>query len=150
MLILFVRLSMIQRILCIGASRVSALPGNIACEFVLTVEEGIRRLSTAGRDAVVISIHSPLNAIAALLRTYPSLRVIVHRPSLTISEVIQYTKAGAFTCLTGAEPNGDEIVAALSAAHHKAPDIEGDSEEWRRGLIGESRSMQKILQIIRL
>jgi DNA-binding NtrC family response regulator len=154
MLILSVRISMTQRVLCIGASRVSGLPGNIAFEFVSTLEEGIRRLLVAAAEAVVISLPSPVPSIAPLLRTDPRLRVIVYRPDLTISEAIEYTKAGAFACLTGAGLNCDDIAAALSQTQDStmSPDPHADmkSEPWRRGLIGESRSMQKILQIIRL
>jgi DNA-binding NtrC family response regulator len=143
-----------QRVLCIGTTRVSGLPAGMVCEFVSTLSEGLRRLALTRTDAVVLSLDPIGPGITALLRVNPALRVIVQRPGLTMAEAVEYTKAGAFACLSGSELDRPELARTLAVTQpgaESSPATENtETEAWRERLIGESRSMQKVAQIIRL
>lgn len=53
-------------------------------------------------------------------------------------------------CMTGDEPSASELLTALRSKSGSAASSDEGTEAWKRLLIGESRGMQRVAQIIRL
>jgi DNA-binding NtrC family response regulator len=113
------------------------------------------RLRNGDCDVAVLSLAS-INAtgeeaLGALFRTAPHLPIIVHHRTGTIDDVIQLTRQGAFHVLLGeVEPGtfADAVARAARKAQLVPPATQ--TAPWRHFLIGQSRAMLQICEIIQL
>ena len=113
------------------------------------------RLRGGNCDVVILSLASlPAKgeeALSALFRVAPHLPVLVHHRSGTIDDVIHLTRQGAFHVLLGdVEP--ETLSEAVARAVRQSQLFQRNSETapWRHFLIGQSRSMLQICEIIQL
>ncbi len=119
------------------------------------LESALVRLRGERYHLAVVGLES-LNSSAEhvldhLLRSAPDVPLIVHHPTGTVDDVIHYTRLGAFHTFIGElQPQDlsvqisriDAIAEAKAEADAAAP--------WRRFLIGQSRSMLQVCEIIQL
>jgi len=121
--------------------------------------EALDRLNGAKFDAV--TIHLPLeqwnaeDLLEQIHRTQASIPVIVCDPEGTVADAVRFTKLGAFS-FTRAEDSGEfrQILEwAAEQCHSRDLATLGQAlsgEPWRQFLVGESRAMQQVMQVIRL
>ena len=133
--------------------RSSLRTADIVAENSLTV--AVDRLRNGNCDVVVLSLASldvtGEEALGALFRTAPHLPVIVHHKTGSIEDVISLTRQGAFHVLLG-DVDPEILSDAVSRASRQAllyPQA-AQSAPWRHFLIGQSRSMLQICEIIQL
>lgn len=121
----------------------NSLPG--ACE----------RLRAENYDVAVLSIASLASngeeALSALFAAAPYLPIIVHHRTGRIDDVIQMTRQGAFHVLLG-DVDAEALAEAVGRALRQAQAFQRSAETapWRRFLIGQSRSMLQICEIVQL
>src|ERR1700722_5001821 len=113
------------------------------------------RLRGGNCDVVVLSIASldsnGDDALAALFRVAPHLPVIVHHRTGGIDDVIHLTRQGAFHVLLG-DVDPEALAQAVSRAVRQSEMLQRTAETapWRHFLIGQSRAMLQICEIIQL
>jgi DNA-binding NtrC family response regulator len=122
-------------------------------------EEAIERLKGARFDAVII--HLPLeqwdaeDLLEQIHRTQAIVPVIICDPEGTVADAVRFTKLGAF-CFTKAEdPDEFKQILQWASEYSRSRDLAnlGNAvlnEPWRKFLVGESRVMQQVMQVIRL
>ena len=117
---------------------------------------GLERLKSNSFEAVVLSLASlgccGEEALAEVFQIAPNLPVVVHHRTGSIDDVIHLTRHGAFYVLLG-EVDPDLFGAAVHKAIRKseaALRASADSAPWRHFLIGQSRPMLQICEIIQL
>jgi len=126
---------------------------------VASPEEALERLKGTKFDAV--TIHLPLeqwdaeDLLDQIHRTQAMVPVIVCDREGTVADAVRFTKLGAF-CFTKAEDR-DEFKQILQWAseYNQSRDLATlghaiSGEPWRKFLVGESRAMQQVMQVIRL
>jgi DNA-binding NtrC family response regulator len=119
------------------------------------LESALNRLKSQRYQLAVVSIESlectADHALDQISRFSPDTPVIVHHRNGTLDDVIHFTRLGAFHAFVGeVEPQrlAHQIAKISARAEAKA---EADSASpWRRFLIGRSRSMLQICEIIQL
>lgn len=129
--------------------------GGIEIDAANNMESAFVRLRGQIYQLALISIESldctADQALDSIFRFAADMPVIVHALEGTIDDVIHFTRLGAFHVFVGElEPQSllKQIARVSSAAEEKA---EGDAATpWRRYLIGQSRSMLQICEIIQL
>jgi DNA-binding NtrC family response regulator len=113
------------------------------------------RLRQADYDVAVVSLASldstAEDALGRLFAAAPQLPVLVHHRAGTIDDVIHITRLGAFHVLLG-EIEPESLTEAVSRAvrHSQARDISPVTAPWRHFLIGQSRAMLQVCEIIQL
>jgi len=113
------------------------------------------RLRSGNCDAAVLSLASldanGEEALSALFRSAPHLPLIVHHRNGNIDDVIQLTRQGAFHVLLG-EIDPETLADAVARAARQSQLIPQVTQTapWRHFLIGRSRSMLQICEIIQL
>jgi len=131
-----------------------ALPG-VEIDAANCLDSASIRFKSRNYDLALVSIES-LNctqdqALDHVSRIAAEVPVIVHHREGTIDDVIHFTRLGAFYVLVGElEPHSllNQISKIIIAAEKK---MEADAAApWRRFLIGQSRSMLQICEIIQL
>ena len=120
-----------------------------------SLSAAVDRLRNGNCDVAILSLASleanGEEALGALLRSAPHLPVIVHHKSGGIDDVISLTRQGAFHVLLG-EVDPEILSDAVSRASRQAqlfPQA-AQTAPWRHFLIGQSRSMLQICEIIQL
>jgi DNA-binding NtrC family response regulator len=117
---------------------------------------GIARLRTTDFVAIVLSLAalpcSGEQALEQVQRAAPHARVIVHHQEGVIDDVITLTRRGAFYVLLGElEPSAlAEAVAKASRSSRASLHANAENPSWRQLLIGQSRGMLQICEIIEL
>ena len=117
---------------------------------------GPARLRTTDFVAIVLSLAalpcSGEQALEELQKVAPDARVIVHHREGTIDDVITLTRRGAFYVLLGElEPSAlAEAVAKASRSCRARLQANTENASWRQYLIGQSRGMLQICEIIEL
>jgi DNA-binding NtrC family response regulator len=117
---------------------------------------GIARLRTTDFVAIVLSLEalpcSGEQALDEVQRAAPNARVIVHHREGSIDDVITLTRRGAFYVLLGElEPSAlAEAVAKASRSSRARLHANAENPSWRQLLIGQSRGMLQICEIIEL
>jgi DNA-binding NtrC family response regulator len=117
---------------------------------------GLARLRTTDFVAIVLSLAalpcSGDQALEDVQRIAPDARVIVHHREGAIDDVITLTRRGAFYVLLGElEPGAlAEAVAKASRSSRARLQATPESARWRQYLIGQSRGMLQICEIIEL
>lgn len=119
--------------------------------------DGLRCLRNEDFDAVLASFPLPNWTSAASLleeiqQTQPGTPVVIQAPQASATEVVRLTSLGAFHVLQQGDANSVLYLAANSKWALESRSIEQEAEPgpWRRLLIGESRAMQQVVQVIRL
>ena len=164
---LLMRIDMAHRLLSIAPFpdhfKVKALTGaldGVAAETVEDIRDGLDRLKVSEFDAVLVCFPmpewKPEEVLEEVQRINTLLPVIVYDAGATLAEAVRLTKLGAFQYL-GPDATGSGLRSAIgaAAAHHQIRrsslyDPARSREPWRRFLVGESRAMRNVTQIIRL
>jgi DNA-binding NtrC family response regulator len=129
----------------------------IAC----TIEAGLVELRRGPVDVVLLgclgSGVSLDRAIELTRKTDATVPIVIHRPGLPVDEVVRLTKLGAFSFICEASAATEQSRTVLSAAAQLRGSMQTPSggdhagkEPWRDSLIGTSRRMEKVVEIIRL
>lgn len=121
-----------------------------------SLPEALRRLNTGEYCLVILNVSSfgdsGESALEQLLHHDPRFPVIVHYPTGTFDDAIRLTRHGAFYVLLGQidlQRLDQSVKMALERCRTKAHhDLE--TVPWRRIVVGQSREMQHILDVIQL
>ena len=117
-------------------------------------------LETFTPDAVLahfpLAGWSPEEFLAQLQQINPSIPVILADPEGGLEDAVRLTRLGAYhyfgKCLSTAAV-AEQLENAVEHRRSQEPSLLGSrlsAEPWRKWLVGESRPMQKVVQIIRL
>jgi DNA-binding NtrC family response regulator len=117
---------------------------------------GLRSLRNCDYDVVLVRV--PLvdwPCVASLLeelqQAQPSTPIVIHAPDASPTETLRWLRLGAFHVLSYGDVTSLLYLAANSKwSQASAADGNAAPEPWRRLLIGESRPIEQIAQIIRL
>jgi DNA-binding NtrC family response regulator len=120
-----------------------------------SLQNGLARLRTCEFDAAVLSLAaldcSGERALDEAFRVAPSLPIVVHHRDGAMDDVIQLTRRGAFHILLGeVDPGAFAEAAGRAFRHSQTRRASVESAPWRHFLIGQSRSMLQICDIIQL
>ncbi len=113
------------------------------------------RLRQVNVDVAVVSLASldstGEEALAQLFAAAPHLPVIVHQRMGTIDDVIHLTRQGAFHVLLGdIEPETLADAVSRAVRQSQLRELSPASAPWRHLLIGQSRAMLQVCEIIQL
>jgi len=113
------------------------------------------RLLRTDYDVAVISLASLEStgddALAQLFAIAPHLPLIVHHRTGRIEDVIHWTRQGAFHVLLGdVEPDSLAEAVLRATRQSQARERGAAGAPWRHFLVGQSRAMQQICEIIQL
>jgi DNA-binding NtrC family response regulator len=135
---------------------IRAALGNVEILAENTLAGARERLRKLDYDAAVLSLasldSSGEDALTELFQVAPRLPVIVHHRTGGINDVIHLTRQGAFhVLLGGVEPDAlAEAVVRAWQQSQKQRRVDGETAPWRHFLIGQSRSMLQICEIVQL
>lgn len=125
-----------------------------------TGAEALSFLRSAAFDVVLAAFPlpgwSPDDLLDALRRVSASTPVIISETGGTFADAVRLTKLGAFHYLGDSRPEPPAMAALLQSAmeHRHSQELallgSGVEEPWRKFLVGSSRSMENIAQIVRL
>jgi DNA-binding NtrC family response regulator len=120
-----------------------------------SLQNGLVRLRTSDFDAAVLSLAaldcSGDRALDEAFRIAPNLPLIVHHRDGSIDDVIHLTRRGVFHILLGeVDPAAFAEAAGRAFRHSQTRRACLESAPWRRFLIGQSRSMLQICEIVQL
>jgi len=125
-----------------------------------TVSDAFDRLRGSGADVVLAELPvaglEPVELLEAIQQIDSRIPVLIHNPNGTVADSVRLVKLGAYHFTSGSLNHG-ELAGHLEMAAEKrrlrksafagsAP----EGERWKRFLIGESRAMREIEQVIRL
>jgi DNA-binding NtrC family response regulator len=136
-------------------------PENIEVLRTETVDSAVAMLRGTSLKVVVLAAPTTgeacANTLARIHEADCTIPIIVSARSVAVDEAVHLTKRGAFHCLTIAEldtERGTRVITAASEQCFSAQLVncreQMTPEPWRRFLIGESRSMRQVAEIIRL
>ncbi len=121
-----------------------------------SLPEAVQRLNSGEYGLVILSL-APLGdsgekALEELLHHDRRFPVIVHHPQGTIDDAIRLTRHGAFYVLLGdSEPHRVEHAVKMALERSRPKNLpELHTLPWRHSVIGQSRAMQHILEVIQL
>jgi len=147
-----------------GGSPGGALPQVLASRWEARLAngmaEGLAWLPAGFWHVVVVVIPQPgwscAEILESILRANSYARIIVVSRSPSYREAVEAAHLGAFTYLSAGEL-GTELELALEAAAAESERLirqlhaqHSQQEPWRRFLVGESRPMQQLLQLVRM
>ena len=122
--------------------------------------EGIAMINSSTYDVLLACLPlpdwSPEDLLEEAQRIDCLLPVVVHDPAAKLADAIRLTKLGAWHCLGGEfdlEGIGDLIRAAADEVRDRRAILcgaGGNQEPWREFLVGDSRSMQNVFEVVRL
>jgi two-component system nitrogen regulation response regulator GlnG len=120
-----------------------------------SLQNGLARLRSSDFDAAVLSLAaldcSGDRALDEAFRTAPNLPLIVHHRDGSIDDVIHLTRRGVFHILLGeVDPASFAEAAGRAFRDSRARRACVESAPWRHFLIGQSRSMLQICEIVQL
>ena len=120
-----------------------------------SLQYGLARLRSTEFDAAVLSLaaldSSGDRALDEIFHLAPSLPVIVHHRDGVIDDVIHLTRRGVFHVLIGEiDPAGFAEAMGRAVRHSQTRRTSVEAAPWRRLLIGQSRSMLQICEVIQL
>ena len=142
---------MLTRVLWIVAQQNEMIhPSRFELAIASNALQGMQRLQSQEFDVVLASL--PLSdcisagaLVEELQQIQPATPVVIHWPDATVAEAVKLTRLGVFHVLQ----NGDPASVLTLAAHSKNL-RQSESESWRNPLVGESRRMHEIAELIRL
>jgi DNA-binding NtrC family response regulator len=146
------------KILWIAAAEVQILdPERFTLTRIGCVLDGLRRLRNEDFDVVMASFPLPdWSSAASLLeelqQAQPATPVVIHAPFATATEAVRLARLGAFHVLQQGDASSLLYLAANSKRAQQSPVAGSESapDPWRRLLIGESRAMRQVGEIIQL
>jgi DNA-binding NtrC family response regulator len=120
-----------------------------------SLQNGLAHLRSSDFDAAVLSLAaldcSGDQALDEAFRTAPNLPLIIHHRDGSIDDVIHFTRRGVFHILLGeVDPAAFAEAAARAFRHSQTRRAREESAPWRRFLIGQSRSMLQVCEIVQL
>jgi DNA-binding NtrC family response regulator len=121
-----------------------------------TIDEGLSEINRAAIDVVLLGLleddPSGNHSIELLRNADATVPILVHRPELSVADAMRFTRLGAFSCVSGdSVSTGDVRNAIGEAADSRVSTMQGAGKEaWRDSIVGNSRGMQKVVEIIRL
>ncbi len=148
------------KVLCIAEvpPQSAGLEG-VTVEVARTAPEGLACLQGSSWDVVLawfpLAGWTPEEVLEEVQRIDPLMPVLILQPEGALAEAVRLTKLGAYDYFT-AGPAPERLRAALESAADYHQDrrlaIQGEpgAEPWRRILVGESRAMQEVFQVVRL
>ena len=131
-----------------------ALPG-VEIDAATRIEVGLDKLRAKRYDLTVVSVESldctASQALDQIFRGASDVPIIIHDRNGKLDDVIHCTRLGAFHTFIG-DLAPRELSDRISQINHSAEEkAEADSlAPWRRFLIGQSRSMLQICEIVQL
>lgn len=152
------------RVLVIGSFRDGLWSGPVAAavevESAGSGQEALALLESCRFDAALACLPlaewSGAELLEAIQRADARIPVIVVDACATLAEAVRLTRLGAWHYLSG-EESPAEVAAVVEAAIEFRRDREavlaapeGTTEPWRKFLVGESRAMQQVQEVIRL
>ncbi len=147
------------KILWIAADEAADLvdPERFSLTRIPSVLDGLRCLRNEDFDVVLASLPLPDWSCAAGLleeiqQAQPATPVVIHSPRASATEVVHLVRLGAFHVLQQGDAASLLYMAARTKWRQGTPS-NGDqpnSEPWRRLLIGESRPMRQVSEVIQL
>ena len=150
-----------MKLLWIGVDPAAADPkirtrlNTVAIATELSVEQAVRRMTGEDFDIVLLSAAAlgctDEQALQTLLHDNPSRPVILHHSDGTIDDAIRLTRQGAFYVLLG-DIDPQRLEYAVNTAADKVRSLRPDFQNspWRRLLIGRSRPIVQICEVIQL
>jgi DNA-binding NtrC family response regulator len=119
--------------------------------------DGLRILRDEDYDVVLVSFPLPewtsvANLLEELQQAQPGTPIVIHAPQASATEVVRWTRLGAFHVLTHPDATSLLYFAANSkwAVESEARADDSEQEPWRRLLIGQSHAVEQIAERIRL
>jgi len=136
------------------------VPNGLQMEGASGVWEGLEWLKSSRFEAILVSLPveewTPEDLLEQIQRTQTLAPVIFHNPEGTVEEAVRLIKLGACDFITGKE-NPEHLVRVLEAAaeYGHSRDLTAAAaavanEPWKKLLVGESRAMHSVAQLIRL
>ncbi|MGH9581582.1 MAG: sigma-54 interaction domain-containing protein, partial [Bryobacteraceae bacterium] len=138
-----------------AANEVRAALASFEVRAELSVREAAGQLARGGFHAVVFdaSGHGAGEEVEEIFQYDRKIPVIVHHPQGTADDAVRWTRRGVFHTLTG-ELKAERLRAVLAeAVEHTRPKLADGANGaalWRRLLIGGSRAIVQICEIIEL
>jgi DNA-binding NtrC family response regulator len=134
--------------------------GDVARLTAAPFPEAVDRLRDSGADLVLANFPipdwTPEEVLERVRRVNSATPVIIRDPLLTSTAAVRLARLGAYQCLDAAVPLSrvEEFLDAVlddqrSRRAASSPDDPG-AEPWRRWLVGDSRAIREVQQIIRL
>jgi DNA-binding NtrC family response regulator len=153
----------IIRIIWLYSGHLSSEFTNLAgeCEdhslVAMSLADGLEYLSAEGAEALVVNLPiegwTAERVIDAIRRAAPAARVIIRDASATSGHLARLRSLGAHLC-AGTDVDETEFTnSVLGVLRDNAPagaDPRKTEDAWRRSMVGESRSMQEVLRLLRL
>ncbi len=143
-----------------AAQRAAAGLRGMAVETARGMAAGLEYLKVSVYDAVLVWFPFPDwdagEVLEEIQRVNALVPVVVADPEATLADAVRLARLGAFQVIGAATPAGElEEALANAAVHHRnlrAARLGNErvAEPWRRFLIGESRPMQEVLEVVRL
>jgi DNA-binding NtrC family response regulator len=132
-------------------------PQRFSITRIPSVLDALRCLRNEDFDVVMASLPLPDWSCAAGLleeiqQAQPATPVVLHSPQASATEVVHLVRLGAFHVLQQGDA-GSLLYMAARSKWRQATALSGDqpnSDPWRRLLIGESRSMRQVSEIVQL
>jgi len=132
----------------------------VAVEPVNSVHQLLDLIRKADFDVIVASFPleewTPEELLEAVQKVDPQLPVLLRHEGATLQDAVRWTRLGAFHCFGGALAL-DELTTSISSAAAWARSQtrarngkESSQEPWLRFLVGDSRAMRNVQQVIRL
>src|SRR5580692_2185299 len=136
-------------------------PERFSITRIPSVLDALRCLRNEDFDVVVASLPLPDWSCAAGLleeiqQAQPATPVVIHSPQASATEVVHLVRLGAFHVLQKGTQQGDAASLLFMAARSKwrqgtpSNEEQPNADPWRRLLIGESRPMRQVSEIIQL
>ncbi len=124
------------------------------------VNEALDRLQAEPADVVLAEFPltgwQPLEALDAIQQLSPRVPVLIRHPQGSVADAVRLIKFGAYHFMSG-PLDENELITHLEMAAEKhrlrqsaAAASAPDTESWKTSLIGESRPVRDVEQIIRL
>jgi DNA-binding NtrC family response regulator len=122
--------------------------------------EALKELTASTFDAIIVEFPAtgwtPLELLGQVQRLAPDTPVLIRDPEMTAEEALRLARRGAYPVLGPAADLGALVGQAI---HEKAGQFErsrpaqsqnGRVEEWEALLVGDSRAMHKLRDVIRM
>lgn len=137
-----------------------ALPKELEVEAATDAWDGLERLKVSRFDALIVSLplaqHSAEELLELAQRINAFVPIILHNPQGTVANAVRLIKLGAHDFITGHEGPAhlaqvlDRAAECLHARDLTALEAAVSHEPWRKLLVGESRAIETIAQLVRL
>ena len=138
-----------------GDVRLLCSNADLTVKLANTIDEGLSEINRAAIDVVLLGLleddPSGNRSIELLRNADATVPILIHRPELSVADAMRFTRLGAFSCVSGSVSTDNVRNAIGEAAESRVSTVQGAGKEaWRDSIVGNSRGMQKVVEIIRL